>query len=116
MDYLGTRQDVDQQKIAFWNNSTYPEGAVMAALDSRYSAVVFMGAAMGPQFQYVPPEVNPLFFLPHIRAPKLMMHGRYDDGHPESRSRPLFALMREPKKYVTFAGGHIAPPEITVPL
>ncbi len=116
VDYLATRQDLDPKKIAFWNNSTYPEGAVIAALDDRYSAVVFMGVGITDTFRYVPPEVNPLHFLPHVRAPKLVIHGRYDDGHPEINGRSLFALMSQPKQFVTFVGGHIAPPEVTVPL
>jgi formylglycine-generating enzyme required for sulfatase activity/DNA-binding winged helix-turn-helix (wHTH) protein len=116
MDYLATRQDIDGKKIAFWNNSTYPEGAVIAALDNRYSAAIFMGAGMLDIFRYVPPEVNPLHFFPHVRVPKLVIHGRYDDGHPEANGRRLFALMSQPKRFVTFDGGHIAPPEITVPL
>lgn len=36
LDYLETRQDIDMHRVAFWNNSTYPEGAVFAALDNRW--------------------------------------------------------------------------------
>ena len=116
LDYLETRQEINTRRIAFWNNSTYPEGAVFAALDNRYSSLIFIGAKILPVFQYVPPDVNPLHFLPHIRPPKLMLHGLYDDGHPEPFSEPIFRLMREPKKRASFVGGHIPPPEIAFPL
>jgi hypothetical protein len=29
---------------------------------------------------------------------------------------PFLALLREPKKHVSFEGGHIPPPEVAVPL
>jgi hypothetical protein len=45
-----------------------------------------------------------------------MLHGLYDDGHPERASRSLYALMSEPKRRQTFVGGHIPPPEIAVPM
>jgi len=93
---------------------------VFAALDSRYSSVIFMGVGLSTRlsetFRYVPPDVNPLHFLPHIQPPKLMLHGLYDDGHPLSTSEPIFQLMREPKKRGSYIGGHVPAPEIAVPL
>ena len=83
LDYLGARPEIDSRKITFWNSSTYPEGAVFAALDDRYSAAIFTGAGLSKglsqAFRYVEPHANPLHFFPHIRAPKLMLHGLYDE-------------------------------------
>lgn len=114
-DYLETRPDVDKTKIAFWNNSTYDTGTVFAAVDNRYSSVIFVGASVWPSLQRLTAEVNPLHFVPHIRPPKLMLHGRYDDGHPESAAEPIFRLMREPKKRASLVGGHIPAVEVLVP-
>jgi hypothetical protein len=48
--------------------------------------------------------------------PKLLIHGLYDDGHPIASEEPIFRLMREPKRRVALVGGHMFPPELTVPV
>ena len=61
------------------------------------------------------PEANPINFAPHIRAPKLMANGRYDeDTHLQTEAEPLYKLMREPKRLVLYAGGHVPPIEFLV--
>ena len=104
-DYLETRSDIDAGRIAFWNDSTYDSGAVFAAVDNRYASVIFGGAGVWPELQHVSAEMNPLHFIPHIRPPKLMLHGLYDDGHPIHTSEPIFRLMREPKKRASCCRG-----------
>ena len=70
-----------------------------------------------PQWKNLEAEMNPLFFAPHIRPPKLMLNGLYDDNTPERTSvEPFFRLLKEPKKRASFAGGHLPLPEIAVPL
>jgi len=115
LDYVDSRPDIDTRKIAFWNDSTYDSGAIFAALEDRYASVIFMGAGSARMFEHVSADANPLHFLPHIRQAKLVLHGLYDDGHPPASAEPLFRLMREPKKRLTFAAGHIAPPLIIIP-
>src|SRR5260370_2632650 len=88
LDYLETRSDIDTRKIALMNHSTFEFGAAFAGVDQRYSAVILNGAGVSPELLHVPPEVNPLHFVPHIRAPKLMLNGRYDDGTPVSPPAP----------------------------
>jgi hypothetical protein len=117
IDYLDTRSDIDTRKIAFWNDSTFEFGGVFAAVDQRYSSVILIGASVDPQFVRVPPEMNPYHFAPHIRAPKLMLNGLYDDNALERPSvEPLFRLLKDPKKRARFDGGHMPSPEIAVPL
>lgn len=116
VDYLQTRTDIDPRKIAFWNVSTVEFGAVIAALDPRYASVILVGAGSAAEWRNLVPEVNPLHFAPHIRAPKLLLNGRYDDGAADRPVAPLFRLLREPKKSVYFDGGHIPPSEIAVPV
>ena len=115
-DHLETRSDIDKKKIMFWNDSTFDSGAVFAAVDNRYSSVIFVGAGVWPELLHVSAEVNPLHFVPHIRPPKLLIHGLYDDGNPIASEEPIFRLMREPKKRVALVGGHMSPPELTVPV
>jgi formylglycine-generating enzyme required for sulfatase activity/DNA-binding winged helix-turn-helix (wHTH) protein len=83
VDYLVTRSDIDSYRIAFWNDSTSQIGTMLAAVEARYSAVVFVGGGAHPLVNHLPPEINPLHFAPHIRAPKLMLNGTYDDMKPQ---------------------------------
>jgi hypothetical protein len=65
----------------------------------------------------LPADVNPFHFAPHIRAPKLLLNGRYDDLKTEHLSfEPFYKLLNTPKKRVLFEGGHMPPPEIAVPI
>jgi pimeloyl-ACP methyl ester carboxylesterase len=69
-----------------------------------------------PDATHVLPEINPINLLPQIRAPKLIMHGRYDENTPlKSQSEPLQKLLRGTKRIIIFDGGHMPPPEIYVP-
>ena len=102
LDYLETRSDIDARKIAFFNHSTYVYGTVFAGVDQRYSALILIGAGISAELEHVPAELNPLHFIPHLRMPKLMLNGRYDDGTPESTAEPLFRMMREPKRRAVF--------------
>jgi hypothetical protein len=116
-DYLETRSDIDRRKIAFWNDSTYPIGLVVAALNQRYASLILIGCGGEPELYYLPPDINPLHFAPHIRAPKLVLNGRYDDITPNQIAvEPFFQLLRAPKKRVRFEGGHMPPPEVAVPI
>ena len=62
------------------------------------------------------PEINPVNLVPYMRSPKLMVHGRYDEGcRQKSEAAPLQKLLREPKRVVFWEGGHIGPVEFIVP-
>ncbi|MBZ5625814.1 MAG: SUMF1/EgtB/PvdO family nonheme iron enzyme [Acidobacteriia bacterium] len=116
-DYLETRSDIDTRKVAFWNDSTFEFGVVFAGVDQRYASVILVGSGVIPELYHIPPEMNPLHFAPHVRAPKLMLNGLYDDLHPERTSvEPLFRLLREPKRRANFVGGHMPLPEVAVPI
>jgi eukaryotic-like serine/threonine-protein kinase len=118
VDYLETRSDLDIGKIAFWNDSSYNYASVIAAVEKRYAAVILVSPGGDLEFfGRLPAPVNPLRFAPHIRGPKLMVSGLYDDLTPRQLAvEPFFELLREPKKLASFEGGHIPPPEIAVPL
>jgi eukaryotic-like serine/threonine-protein kinase len=118
VDYLLTRSDIDPRKIGFWNDSSFELGSIVAAIvGERYSSVILIGGGVYPRLRHIPPSVNPLHFAPHIRAPKLLLNGLYDDGTPERTSaEPFFRLLGEPKRRTRFEGGHMPPPEIGVPL
>jgi len=49
-------------------------------------------------------------FAAHIKPPKLMVHGKYDEDTPlQSAGMPLFNLMPQPKRLELYEGGHVPP-------
>ena len=97
LDYLETRSDIDAQKIAFWNVSISPF-VVFAAIEPRYRSVIFEGDGMPKDWLKFLPEANPIFFVSHVRAPKLMLNGRYDEQWPfHSAIQPMSNLLEGPK-------------------
>ena len=109
LDYLETRPDIDINKLGYCGTSGGSAKLIVAAVEPRYRSIVLTGAgAKKYQTRFIA-EANPLNFVPYIRAPKLMLNGRYDEADPlKTEAEPLFKLMREPKRLVVYEGGHIA--------
>jgi hypothetical protein len=93
-DYLETRPDIDTRRVALWNDSTYPVGLVVAAVNRRYSSVILVGSGTSPELYHMPADINP----------------------DQIAVEPLFQLLPSPKKRVRFEGGHMPPPEVAVPI
>ena len=59
------------------------------------------------------PEIDGLNFAPRVRAPVLMLNGRYDFGfRPKPYQKPLFRLLGTPesdKQHIQFDTGHVPP-------
>ena len=116
LDYLQTRDEIDASKIAFYDISL-ESLALIPAIEPRYRLVVFVGIGMPAFWLNAIPEANPINFAPHIHAPKLMLHGRYDEADPLTwEAEPLYKLLREPKRLEVFNGGHVPPFEVSVPI
>ena len=113
LDYLETRSDLDSSRIGFFGPSAGSRtGLVLAAVENRYRSIFLMGAGLSQADVRRIAGANPVYFAPHISAPKLMLHGRYDEDVPlKTGGEPLFKLLREPKRLVLFEGGHIPPIE-----
>jgi hypothetical protein len=82
-------------------------------VEPRYTAIVLVGAGL-PKF-CLPciAEANPINFAAHIRTPKLILNGRYDeDTALKTEAEPLFKLLPEPKRLVVYDGGHVPPAEL----
>ena len=109
MDYLDTRADIDQRKLAFLGFSA---GAIVApialAVESRFQAAIL--AVGGLSVNPGPPEADPLNFASRARTPVLMMNGLLDSGFPlETSVRPLLNLLGAPradKKLALLETGH----------
>jgi eukaryotic-like serine/threonine-protein kinase len=116
LDYVETRPDIDAQKIAFWNVSISPF-VLFAALDPRYRSVIFEGDGFPKEWLKFLPEANPIFFASHVRPPKLMLNGRYDEQWSlHSAVEPMYKVLREPKRLEVRDCGHIPPPQASVPI
>jgi eukaryotic-like serine/threonine-protein kinase len=116
LDYLETRSDIDASRIAFFGPSAGARiGLILAAVENRYASVFLLGASLRKSFVPWIEGANPIGFAPHIRAPKLMAHGRYDeDVSLKTEAEPLYQLLREPKRLVLYDGGHIPSIEFLV--
>jgi hypothetical protein len=90
---------------------------VIAAVEPRYRSVIFESDGLLKEWLKFLPEANPIFFVSHVRAPKLMLNGRYDERWPfQSSIQPLYKLLREPKRLEVCDCGHIPPAEISAPV
>ena len=116
LDYLETRNDVDANRIAFFGPSAGARvGLILAAVEHRYASVILQGAGLRKSYLPWVAEANPINFASHIRATKLMVHGRYDEILSlKTEAEPLYKLLPEPKRLVLYDGGHVPPFEFMV--
>jgi pimeloyl-ACP methyl ester carboxylesterase len=114
LDYLETRTDIDKARIGVIAPSAGSVlGLILAALEDRYRAYVFIGAGLPASYRAITAAANPINFASHIRAPKLIVQGRYDEDTPlRTATEPLFKLMVEPKRLTIYDGGHVPSVEV----
>ncbi|HKB11258.1 MAG TPA: hypothetical protein VKD69_11400 [Vicinamibacterales bacterium] len=112
LDYAETRRDIDPRRVAFYSASK-AEGAVLAAVEPRFAAVILQSTGLSSIGQPAPPEIDNLNFAPRVRAPTLLLDGRGDVNNPvEQSQRLLFRLLGAPeaaKRHVMFDSGHVVP-------
>ena len=109
LDYLETRQELDFKKLTFLGISNGANlGLLTTGIEKRYNSAVFVAVGVDKAWQKWIPEANFINFAPHAKMPKLIVNGVYDETHPfKTFLEPLFKLMSEPKKLITYDGGHI---------
>ena len=117
IDYLETREDVHLQKLAFLGISNGANvGLVLTAIETRYKTLIFESAGLEKDFRTRIPETSPIKFASQIKTQKLVINGRFDETFPyNTDAKPLFKLLREPKKIVLYDGGHIPTIEFLAP-
>jgi dienelactone hydrolase len=109
VDYLETRGDIDHGRIAYMGASMGAGyGAVLAAFEARFKVCILQDA--GFYFRQLPPDVDPVNFVPQLKIPTLMVTGRYDFTFPyETSQLPMFRLLGAPpdkKRHTVFATAH----------
>jgi eukaryotic-like serine/threonine-protein kinase len=117
LDYLETRQDIDAGRIAFVAPSAGAvAGVILAGVESRYRSVMFIGTRLIPQEVGDVPAANRINFVPRIKAPTIMLQGRYDETAPlVTHAEPLFHLLRAPARLEVYEGSHMPPTEVLIP-
>ena len=110
IDYLETRDDIDKTRIAYLGvsqGSAY--GVILAALEDRFKAVVFLDGGMFQQTAGLA-GLDQVDFAPRLAKPVLMVNGRYDATFPyDSAQLPFFRLLGTPatdKRHVVFDTPH----------
>ena len=108
IDYLETRSDITQSRLAFYGISDGADaGVILTALEPRLKASVLQATGIGPE---AAAEIDLVNYAPRIRIPTLMLNGRYDFSVPvETQQDPLFALLGSPldqKVHRVLESGH----------
>lgn len=112
IDYLETREDIDREKLAYFGYSWGGRlGGIMLAVEPRFKVAVIDVAGLRAQKAF--PEAEPVYFIPRIHIPVLMLNGRYDFWYPvENSQTPMFDLLGTPaalKRHVIAEGSHYVP-------
>ena len=117
LDYLETRSEFEQSKIAYCGVSWGAElGPIMMAVEPRLKTGVLIGG--GLEFQKTLPEVDPFNFGPRVRQPVLLVDGKYDFFFPKETSQdPFFNNLGTPakdKRHAVYEAGHVPPNDILI--
>ena len=112
IDYLETRQDINPNELAYEGDSWGAAmGGLLPAVETRFRALILISPGFFLQERL--PEVDQLNFAPHVKAPVLMLNGRYDFLWPPRISQePMFRLLGTPtehKRRVVYDTGHDVP-------
>jgi eukaryotic-like serine/threonine-protein kinase len=112
VDYLETRPDIDHEKLAYEGYSLGAAlGSLLPAVEGRFKAVVLICGGFWLQKRL--PEVDQLNFAPRVKAPVLLLSGRFDYVFPTGTSQePMFRLLgspKEDKRQVVYNTGHDIP-------
>ncbi|MCH7876017.1 MAG: SUMF1/EgtB/PvdO family nonheme iron enzyme [Gemmatimonadetes bacterium] len=109
VDYLESRADIDAESIAYYGTSWGAFiGPIPLALETRFKAGILVAGGFVPM--EARPEVTEFNFAPRVKAPILMINGRYDYLFPlESNQEPMFDLLGTPeehKRHILYEAGH----------
>ena len=89
---------------------------ILAAVETRYRGVFLLSAGLPGFYKTNQPDANPINFAPHIRPPKHVLNGRFDEYFPvRTQVEPMMKLFSEPKELELFEGPHAPPIEVLAP-
>lgn len=113
VDYLQTRQDIDDERLLLHALSYGALRAPLAlAVDDRFRAAILLSVGLRPGGVALP-EVQLQNYLPRVTEPVLLITGRDDFNFPlETSHKPFFELLGTPddrKRHLIRDWGHIPP-------
>jgi len=105
IDYLETRDDINTDKIALYGMSWGAgEGPIFSAVEDRIKTNIYVSGGLGLKLR---PEVWPINYYSRVKAPTIMLNGRYEN---QIRIKTMYDLIGTPdKKLVLFESHHIPP-------
>jgi cephalosporin-C deacetylase-like acetyl esterase len=111
IDFLETREDIDNQKLAFYIMSTGGMlGAIIPAVEKRLQTTIILAGGLHDVGR---PEANQINYVTRVKTPTLMLCGKYDSVYPyETSMKPMFDLLGTPdedKKLKLYETDHIPP-------
>jgi serine/threonine protein kinase/formylglycine-generating enzyme required for sulfatase activity/dienelactone hydrolase len=110
LDYLATRQDIDNGRLAYLGVSMgSADGVIITTLmQDRLKTAIFLDG--GYFLDQPPPGGDQADFAPRMKKPVLMVNGRYDHTFSvENAQNPLFRMLGTPeadKKHVLLETPH----------
>ncbi len=120
LDYLHSRQDINQERIVLFGRSMGCAVAVeMAArndeyaviLESPFTSIRAMAKRSNPVLSLFLPvglvvrsRYDSLSKIKNVRSPVMVVHGDKDDTMPHDMGRQLFEAANEPKRFYTIEG------------
>jgi serine/threonine protein kinase/formylglycine-generating enzyme required for sulfatase activity len=117
LDYIETRGDIDMTRVGFVGiSSGASSGLILVAVEGRYRSVFLTASGLPSYYMTNQPDANPINFAPHIRQPKYVLNGRFDEDFPgKTVLEPMLKLFPEPKELELYDGPHAPPIEVLVP-
>lgn len=117
LDYLETRNDIDIGRLGFVGiSSGASTGLILPAVETRYRSVFLSASGLPSYFMTNKPDANPINFASHIRQPKFVLNGRFDENYPgKTVLEPMLKLFPEPKELELYEGPHAPRPEVLIP-
>jgi dienelactone hydrolase len=109
IDYLQTRPEIDSEKLGYIGESFGGMAALpLLYLENRLKVAALMSGGL-PTTE-LPPEIDPVNYVPRTKIPLLLVSSRHDSLLPvETAQKPLMALLgTDPanKRHVFLEGGH----------
>ena len=97
VDYLETRDDIDDQRLAYYGMSW---GGVMSGVDPRGRGAHHHRHRPGRRHDQVGlPEINPLNYLPRVNVPLLMMNQIRHLPQLRCSALPMFEMISTPVEH-----------------
>jgi dienelactone hydrolase len=110
IDYLEERPETASGKYAYYGASAGGVQAPFLGIEPRLKAVVVTDWGF-PLEQPGSPEVDPVYFAPAMKAPFLLINGRFDHWNPPAVRDPVvryFGARPEDKRHIVLNTSHFA--------